>query len=64
MTKQEIDNEKVEARIKELEDELEAFINEANQRVFGYSASIGELKKLLEPEQKVTITETNVRKFK
>jgi hypothetical protein len=41
--------EKVQARIEQLEKELDQFVVQANQQVAAYNAAIAELKKLLAP---------------
>jgi len=41
--------QKIEKRIKELETELNKFVEQANKTVASYQGAIAELKKLLEP---------------
>lgn len=43
--------QKITARIQTLESELDKFVITANQQIAAYQAVIGELEKLLEPEE-------------
>ena len=43
--------DQIAARIAELEAERDAFVVQANQRLAGYHATIGELKRLIAPPE-------------